>query len=144
MKTTEENILAAPCGLYCGDCVAYMAKDDPVLLESLIAKGLNKDQLPCPGCRAGEGTCPVIDCACATYSCVEGRALEFCFECSKFPCEKLNPAADKAAILPHNIKVFNLCYIKQHGLSNWLGKAQEIRQKYFCGKMAIGKGPQME
>ncbi len=144
MRTTEENILAAPCGLYCGDCVAYIAKDDPVLLDALITKGLNKDQLPCPGCRLGKGACPAINCECATYACVDGRGLDFCFECPEFPCDKLIPAADMAAALPHNIKIFNLCYIKQHGLSSWLEKAHEIRQKYFCGKMIVGKGPELK
>ncbi len=56
----------------------------------------------------------------------------------------IDPAADMASILPHNIKVFNLCYIKEHGLSKCLEKASEIRRKYFTGKMIIGKGPQIE
>ncbi|MBP2655180.1 MAG: hypothetical protein H6Q73_2749 [Firmicutes bacterium] len=143
MKATEEN-LASPCGLYCRECVAYKAKDDPALLDALVTKGLNREKLPCLGCRSGKGDCPTLGCDCETYLCVESHAIDFCYECAEFPCAKLNPSADQANTLPHNIKVFNLCYMKQHGLSNWLEKAPEIQKKYFQGKMIVGKGPQLK
>lgn len=144
MKTTAENELAAPCGIYCGGCPPYMAKDNPAILEALVAKGLKRESLPCPGCRLGKGNCPALNGDCETYTCVESRGLEFCHECAEFPCARLNPAADRANVLPHNTKVYNLCYIKQQGLTRWLEKAPEIQQKYFQGKMAIGKGPQLD
>ncbi|WP_353740044.1 DUF3795 domain-containing protein [Desulfoscipio gibsoniae] len=81
---------------------------------------------------------------CATYACVTGRGLDFCFECPEFPCAKLNPAADRADVLPHNIKLFNLCCIEKQGLAKFLEKLPEIRQRYYQGKMIIGKGPQLE
>ena len=46
--------------------------------------------------------------------------------------------------LPHNIKLFALCYIKQHGVDAWKNKTAEVKQRYFRGKMIIGKGPQLE
>ena len=72
------------------------------------------------------------------------RGYDFCYECPEFPCGMLNPAADRAGDLPHNIKVFNLCCIKEKGLATWLQKAPQIKQKYFSGKMALGKGPQLD
>jgi len=56
----------------------------------------------------------------------------------------LNPAADRAGELPHNIKLFALCYIRRHGVDKWKNKTAEVKQAYFRGKMVIGKGPQME
>jgi hypothetical protein len=143
MKTTSENALIGPCGIYCGDCGAYRVKDDPSLRE-VLARSINWNGFPCPGCRQAGGNCQFIDGTCETYACVTGRGVDFCFECPEFPCAKLNPAADRANVLPHNIKVFNLCCIKEQGLVKWLEKASEIKQRYYRGKMHIGKGPQLE
>jgi hypothetical protein len=60
------------------------------------------------------------------------------------PCSRLNPAADRANILPHNLKAFNLCCIQRQGLAAWLAQAPDIQRRYYAGKMAIGKGPQLE
>jgi len=144
MVITEENVLAAPCGIYCGECLAYKAKDNPELVEYLAARGLKSEKLPCPGCRKGQGDCPALGSDCETYACVDRRGIDFCHECPVFPCTMLNPAADRANVLPHNIKVYNLCFIKEQGLAKWLENAPVIQKKYFQGKMVIGKGPQLE
>jgi hypothetical protein len=145
MKKTEEMLAAAaPCGIDCSDCELFRAKDDPALMEALIAKGLKRESLPCPGCRPAKGLCPVIAGVCVTYACVEKRGVEFCYECPDFPCEKLNPAAHRADILPHNLKAFNLCFIQRHGLEEFLRAAPGIRRRYYRGKMVIGRGPQVE
>lgn len=147
MKATDEIILVAPCGAHCGDCWAYKLKDDPSSCENLIAMNTMNiywSGAPCPGCRPSGGNCQFINGVCETYTCIEKRGLVFCFECVEFPCDKLNPAAEMADILPHNIKIFNLCCIKQHGVAKWLRKAAEINAKYFHGKMRIGRGPQLD
>lgn len=142
MKESVDFILTAPCGIYCGECEAHKAKDDPALLE-YMKKALNTEALPCPGCRTIKGNCPVIDGTCETYACASEHAVDFCFECGEFPCPKLNPAADRAEKLPHNIKVFSLCTIQNQGLASLVEKYPEIKQRYFRGKMAIGRGPQL-
>ncbi|AGK99807.1 DUF3795 domain-containing protein [Desulfoscipio gibsoniae] len=148
MKVSDDITLVAPCGTYCGDCGAYRVKDDPSLQE-VVAERLQRVQInwngvPCPGCRPSKGKCPLVDGVCATYACVTEHDVDFCFECPEFPCAKLNPAADRAEILNHNIKVFYLCCIKHQGLAKFLKMIPEIRQRYYNGKMAIGKGPQLE
>ncbi len=152
MGTTKENMLVAPCGLSCGHCMLHLAKDDPAVTKMLISMGFNRDSFPCPGCRTMEGkvACakdthdfPKVDGRCTTYACVIEHGVDFCFECREFPCVKLQPCADMAGELPHNMKVFNLCYIKNKGLTEWLRKYPEIMPKYRFGKMVIGKGPQL-
>ena len=144
MKKTEDITLAAPCGIYCGECEAYKAKDDPALMERMKnLKTLKTELLPCPGCRTVRGKCLAVDGICETYSCVVEHAVDFCFECPEFPCTKLNPAADGAERLPHNIKVFCLCCIQRQGLTSFAERYPEIKQRYFRGKMAIGRGPQL-
>lgn len=144
MKTKDDITLAAPCGTYCGDCECFKAKDNPALMEYLVAKGLKREKLPCPGCRPLKGKCPAIGTTCKTYTCITGRGLDFCFECQDFPCAKLNPAVDRANVLPHNMKVFNLCCIKNQGLAKFIEKLPEIKQRYYKGKMAIGRGPYLD
>ncbi len=143
MEKADDITMVAPCGLLCSDCGAYKVKDDPSLKEILVKK-VNWNGVPCPGCRPIKGKSQFISGTCATYACVTERGYDFCYECPEFPCGKLNPAVDRAGDLPHNIKVFNLCCIKEQGLAKWLQKASEIKQKYFRGKMELGKGPQLE
>jgi hypothetical protein len=142
MNKSDDITMVAPCGTYCGDCAAHKVKDVPALQGALTKVGWNG--VVCPGCRTLKGGCQFVDGICETYSCATGRGLTFCFECPEFPCGMLNPAADRADVLPHNIKLFALCYIKQHGADKWKEKTPEIKQKYFRGKMKIGKGPQLE
>ena len=141
---TKDNItLVSPCGGYCGDCPAYKVKAEPSWGEVLIKK-FNWKGIPCEGCRPLKGKCQFVEGTCETYACIDKRGHDFCFECEDFPCAKLNPAADKAADLPHNIKLYALCYIRQHGVEKWKEKTAEIKQRYFQGKMEIGKGPQLK
>ena len=142
METPDDITLVSPCGGYCGDCVAYKVKDDPSLKEVLIRK-VSWNGVPCQGCRPLKGKCQFVEGTCETYACATGRGIDFCFECPEFPCAKLSPAADKADILPHNIKLFALCYIRQHGIAKWKTKTSEVKKRYFIGKMEIGTGPKM-
>ncbi len=143
MKKTDDMTLIAPCGIHCGACPLYKVKDDPSLRESLV-KRINWNGVPCPGCRQGKGRHQLVEGTCPTYACSSARKVDFCFECAEFPCAKLNPASDRADVLPHNLKIFNLCYIKQHGVAEYLKKEPEFKQRYYQGKMVIGKGPQLE
>lgn len=141
METKNDITLVAPCGGYCGDCPAYKVKDDPALGERL--KVVNWNGKPCPGCRPAKGKVQFVEGTCETYACSVKHGVNFCFECAEFPCAKFNPAADRANILPHNIKLFALCYIKRHGVDKWKEKTAEVKQRYYSGKMVIGKGPQI-
>ncbi len=142
MKTTDQSALVAPCGINCGTCAAYRVKEEPSLGE-VLGKHFKWTGSPCPGCREVRGNCQFIEGTCETYVCISERGFTFCFECQEFPCPKLNPASDLAQILPHNLKVFNLCTIKHQGLAKFLEREPEIKNRYYRGKMAIGKGPQL-
>ncbi|MGE5329100.1 MAG: DUF3795 domain-containing protein [Deltaproteobacteria bacterium] len=143
MFSNERINLVAPCGIDCGICELNMCKDNKQLLDYLVSKGIPKEKLPCEGCRSAQGICPVISCKCETYKCFIDKKIDFCYECKEFPCEKLNPSADRAETLPHNLKVFNLCTIKRTGVKGFIETSSEIKQKYYKGKMQIGNGPQI-
>lgn len=140
----EREKLVAPCGIDCGTCEFYLSKHNEQILEYLISKGIPKNILPCNGCRNIDGKCPIMPAKCDTYSCAKSKGVDFCSDCSHFPCNMLAPSADRANILPHNLKVFNLCTIKKDGLESFLNQSGKIKLTYFKGKMVIGKGPILE
>jgi len=121
-----------------------MCKDKPQLREVLILKGIPQNKLPCRGCRMIQGECPVIPGICETFKCVAEHHVDFCYECDKFPCVKLQPSADRANILPHNMKVFNLCTMKRVGVEQFIRQSPEMKLRYYAGKMDIGNGPQLK
>ena len=143
MSISERIQLVAPCGIDCGVCELHLCEDDQQLLAYLVSKGIPESKLPCSGCRNIQGNCPVIGSQCASYTCVTGKSVEFCSQCSDFPCSKLHPSADQANILPHNLKVFNLCTIQRDGVRGFLEQSAEIKQMYYTGKMEIGNGPHL-
>ena len=96
----------------------------------------------CP--NGNEGCTPKLTGPCKIKHCAVEKKVRYCFECDEFPCSKLAPAADKADILPHNTKLFNLCMIKKIGLEDFIKKSLEIKQTYYKGKMEVGKGPNLD
>ena len=51
------------------------------------------------------------------------------------------PTKDQAERLPHNMKVYNLCRIKQLGAEKFLQEAPSNRKLYFEGTITLGAGP---
>ena len=143
MMSAERLSLVAPCGIDCGICELYTCRADARLFSALMLRGIPMDKIPCDGCRSIEGNCPVIKEECETYKCVAEKKVEFCSGCSEFPCVKLHPSSKRADVLPHNMKVYNLCTIKREGVEAFVEKSSEIKKRYYTGIMEIGKGPQL-
>jgi Protein of unknown function (DUF3795) len=141
---TERMSLVAPCGIDCGICELYTCRDNARLFSALTLKGIPAEVIPCDGCRSVEGNCPVIKERCETYECVLEKKVEYCSECSDFPCVKLHPSSKRAGVLPHNMKVFNLCTMRRDGVEAFVKKSSEIKRRYYAGIMEIGKGPQLD
>jgi hypothetical protein len=141
MTSNDRLQLVAPCGIDCGLCSLNQCKDDPEVLERLVARGIPREKLPCAGCRNIQGNCPVIGPTCETYTCVRRHEVHSCSECADFPCSKLCPSSDRADVLPHNMKVFNLCTIRRIGVEEFVKVSGDLERLYFKGKMQIGKGP---
>jgi hypothetical protein len=139
----DKNALHAPCGIHCGLCPRNLAiKDEQI--RSRLSAGLNlpPENVTCTGCRSIDGHCPAIVDQCATWVCIKGKGLEFCSECSDFPCAKLIPSSDRADKLPHNIKIFSLTLRKTKGAYEWEKVIKDVYDRYFHGKMVVGHGPQ--
>ncbi len=138
----KKKDLTAPCGLACFLCDLYEENLTEEFAESVHAKfGVPKDRIACKGCRRQDGKHFHLPNGCATRDCVKARGVKLCCDCADFPCAFLAPTADKAATLPHNIKLFNLCRIKKIGLERWINEeADQIRRKYFTLTFVMGRG----
>ena len=69
----DKKKLAAPCGLYCGNC-------SELLLDET-----------CHGCGCECGLCAAGPhrAACALYRCITEKGLESCAACDDLPCTRL-------------------------------------------------------
>jgi hypothetical protein len=93
MELNEEKIVAV-CGLICSDCKIYNAPKNPAIAKELVEyfegrwENVKMEDFHCNGCRDEEDCwseeCWIRDC------CVNDNNLNYCYECQKFPCEKLN------------------------------------------------------
>jgi hypothetical protein len=133
--------MTAPCGLDCFNCPMFLAGEDGNLRKGIAARlGISEEKAFCPGCRELGGTIGFLGMKepCNVYKCISAKGLDFCSDCTDFPCDHLHPYADRAAQVPHNTKVFNLCLIRKMGLDAWArDKAKAVKKTYFSGKWKI-------
>lgn len=134
--------LTSPCGLDCKNCSFYLAKENDKYKKALSNKlGLEPEKVICNGCRNINGECQALknlgfSGICKIFQCVKTKKVEFCFECSDFPCNLLHPMTDRSNILPHNLKVFNLCTIRRIGLKEWEEtESRNSLAKYYNDKL---------
>jgi hypothetical protein len=132
--------MTAPCGLDCFNCSVYLAKDNQDLRMKIAENmGIPPEETVCLGCRPQNGTIPFLKMVepCQVYQCISKKNLDFCCDCSDFPCDHLHPYFDQSQ-RPHNTKVFNLCLIKKMGLESWATtKAKSVKDTYYKGKFKL-------
>jgi hypothetical protein len=138
----DKRALSAPCGLDCFNCELYVDNLTDKFANLIHEKtGVPLQDIACKGCRQQDGKhFHLGEKGCATLNCIKEKEVDFCCNCDEFPCAKLAPTADQAARYPHNMKMYNLCRIKQFGLEKWIEEAGDIRKKYFSWKFTVGKG----
>ncbi len=133
--------MTAPCGLDCFNCLVYRAEENVELRRKISDNlGIPFEQAVCKGCRQENGKPDFLNWSepCNVYRCITKKKLDFCYQCSDFPCDHLHPYADRASEVPHNTKVFNLCLIKKMGLDTWAeAKAKGVKHTYFKGKFKL-------
>jgi hypothetical protein len=133
--------MTAPCGLDCFNCPMYLANENEELRTAISKNmGIPYEKAFCIGCRNENGTIPFLNMTepCNVYKCTEKKGIDFCCDCSDFPCDHLHPYADMASQVPHNTKVFNLCLIKRMGLEAWAEtRAKSVKDTYFRDKFKL-------
>jgi len=131
------------CGIDCFNCELHEANADTDARRAVNERVPQLAGVTCKGCRE-QGGCVLSSAPCATRECAESKGVSFCFECTDFPCERLNPTADGASRYPHNLKIYNLCRMKAVGIDAWAKEAAAIRGRYFKGTFRLGDAPQAD
>lgn len=89
----RQNQLLSLCGLNCGLCPMFLNGN-------------------CPGCGGGEGnqSCKIARCS------MEHNGVEYCFQCSEYPCEKYEHIDDFDSFITHRNRKADLEKAKQYGM----------------------------
>jgi len=117
-EMTNENAwnLVAPCGLYCGECTAFLNKE-------------------CGGCRSNRGLSKKYRKYCKIYECSSNKKLKICLECNEFPCKFFDFfKAEKLIESSWFLDVLsNMKQIKEIGLSNFLNRKEKwLKEREKC------------
>jgi len=137
MTSREQQNLAAPCGLYCGACSAYVARKrgDTERLEELAkyvaqyrGQELEMEDLACEGCLSAEVI--ALYCReCVLRACVFKRGLTHCAQCSDFPCQRITDF-NNDGIRHHSEVLDNGRRQREIGIAAWI-KEQEERWRWL-------------
>jgi predicted RNA-binding Zn-ribbon protein involved in translation (DUF1610 family) len=118
---------AAVCGLFCPSCTLFIGThEDPRRLE-VMAAAFNQpvESLKCDGCRAERRN--MFCSSCKLVQCASGKGLDFCGQCSEYPCDELKAFQ---SILPHRLELWqSIERIKKAGWEQWCG---EMVDHYSC------------
>ncbi|MFW9828924.1 MAG: DUF3795 domain-containing protein [Candidatus Thorarchaeota archaeon] len=120
------------CGLYCGACFimnAYRQNRNDCLPEEWVSP-LDNKEIKCHGCKS-----EIIfeNCrGCEIRKCAQSKDLEFCNECSQFPCEKIK-TFEKMNLKHHEVALFYFDRIKEAGIQEWLKEQKERWSCSYCG-----------
>jgi hypothetical protein len=116
MKNKARRWYLTPCGLDCHPCsIRLRTKEE---LNYWARQSVDLDKIRCDGCRSDRKKnhwspkCDILQC------CVYKRKLEFCAECSDFPCEKIKDWAREYE--HHAAAVQRLEDMKNRGIEEWL------------------------
>lgn len=104
--------MVAPCGMNCAVCYAHLRK-----------------KKTCPGCRGQEESQPAYCRRCRIRECVLSRGLDFCFECSSFPCPPVKQMDKRYRQRYHVSLIENGIRLKTGGADHFVG---EEKQKWTC------------
>jgi hypothetical protein len=115
---TEKWNLVASCGLYCGECTAFLNEE-------------------CGGCRSNKGLSKEYRKYCKIYQCSSSKNLKICLECEKFPCNLFDFfKAERLEDSSWFLDVWsNMKQIEQAGLANFLKKKTNwLRKRKGCAE----------
>lgn len=119
----REYPLFSACGLNCGLCPRYQMD------------GVSK----CPGCSGADfltkhPTCGVLSCA-------QRKEVEFCFQCSGYPCKKYDGADKSDSFITHMHQLSDMQKAKtvgidayMHGLNEKINLLEQLIANYDDGR----------
>ncbi len=119
MNSAFNEKSVAPCGMNCGVCIAYL-----------------RDKKPCVGCRGiGEKPKHCNRCIIANCNYLSATASQFCYDCEKFPCTRLDQLDKRYRTKYRTSLIQNLEEIRDKGLHHFLENEDSTRRCVNCGNI---------
>ena len=123
----KEDCTSAYCGLFCESCAVYIASKTSKNDLAVLAEKMNTtvEEMHCEGCKS-DRLSPHCR-SCFFKSCAREKGLEYCEDCSDFPCQKLMEFKEQ---FPHrNELLVSAKYRKENGIEKWVEK---MKNDYSC------------
>jgi len=137
MAVGKSDWLISICGLNCAVCDIHLAGRGHEKIRDEIVEWFRKqrnqtidpEKIKCEGCRGPPDAHWSADCK--MLQCARKRGIQYCFECSEFPCTLLNEfSADGVA--HHKRTVENMKKMKEVGIETWIEDQKRKGQCSFC------------
>jgi hypothetical protein len=114
------RIHLAPCGINCGTCMAYL-----------------RDRNKCIGCMSPKGEKANHCDACIIRNCdsLNMTVSKFCYDCEKFPCQRLKKLDKRYQNRYKTNLLQNLRTIKETGIEEYLRKESARWSCPGCGSV---------
>jgi len=123
----KNEILVAPCGLFCGACRAYLATLEN---NDESRPGSKQPSMQCDGCLGG-GRAPAHISKCEIRACAANKTKTGrCSECAEFPCSRITDF-NNDGMQHHGEVLENLRQLRTMGIKDWT-KHEEDR--WACPK----------
>lgn len=114
------------CGLYCGACEILRANLENCLEEKAAVWGADPALMRCHGCKSG--ILSVYCRKCDLRDCAVSKGLEYCYECTEFPCQRIEDFSQDN--VPHHLMVIiNQKVLAERGCEQWL---EDQRIRWSC------------
>jgi hypothetical protein len=108
--------MLAPCGITCAVCYVYL-----------------KEKKPCLGCRGQNASKPEHCRKCKIKECATCHGINFCFECSSFPCVTIK-RLDKSYRQRYQVSLIeNAIRLSSVGAKQYLLEEKERWTCSHCG-----------
>jgi len=123
--------LISPCGMNCSICSGYLAFKNDVKNKGI--------KMPyCSGCRPRNKKCAFLKKRCDLLM---NNKVRYCYECAKFPCDKLQRIDKRYRSFYRMSMVENLNFIKEKGIEKFLEK-EKLKWKCpnCCGIISCHNG----
>jgi hypothetical protein len=135
----EKRHLVGICGIYCGSCPKYLAprEGDQAMVERICREsGLGTEEIRCDGCLSDRVFPSCRDCKPGFRRCATEHGVTWCFECSDFPCRRLEEFREVHivnGISHHRFLNEELSFMRDHGVEEWLEIQDAKSRCSFCG-----------
>jgi len=133
----SKDWLISVCGLNCAACDIHQAYLGNQKVRNEIVEWFRKErnkivkpeQIKCEGCRGSIDVHWSPDCK--MMLCARKKGVQYCFQCSEFPCTILNEFSSDG-ISHHRRTVENLKKMKEIGLEAWIAEQKRKGECLFC------------